>query len=123
MRNYETKVYDYVDKKTGAHVVKATTMYAGRNVSAVAKCEPGDTFDLKFGTDVALKRLDIKIALKRAASMANYAKFCQMNLDFVEQEKKRVTQARDRAKIAMLDRKVEAKALEAELREMLANLK
>jgi hypothetical protein len=122
MRNYETKVYDYVDKKTGAHVVKATTMYAGRNVSAVAKCEPGDTFDLKFGTDVALKRLDIKIALKREASMKAYAKFCQMNLDFIAQEKKRVTQARDRAEIAALDRKLEAKELEKELNDMLSSL-
>jgi len=122
MRNYETKIYDYVDKKTGAHIVKATTMYAGKTVSAYSKCDPKDNFDLKFGTDVALKRLDIKIAQKRAASMTTYAKFCKMNLKSIEQEKRRTKKAMERAEIAALDRKAEAKELEAELAEMLNNI-
>lgn len=122
MRNYETKIYDYIDKKTGAHVVKATTMYAGRNVSACAKCDPGDNFDLKFGTDVALKRLDLKIALKRAASMTDYAKFCQMNLEFIEAEKRRVSRALERAKVAAADRKVEATEIEKELANLLTSI-
>ena len=122
MRNYDTKVYDYIDKKTGAHVVKATTMYAGKQVSATSKCDPDDAFDLKFGKKVAEKRLDIKIALKRAASMREYAKFCQMNLELIENEKRRVTKALERAKIAKSDRLAEAKALKAELADMLATV-
>ncbi len=122
MRNYETKIYDYVDKKTGAHVVKATTMYAGKVVSAYSKCNPEDTFDLKFGTAVALKRLDIKIAQKRHASMLTYAKFCKMNLEFIELEKRRTKRAMERAEVAALDRKLEAKQLETELAELLNHI-
>lgn len=120
MRNYETKIYDYVDKKTGAHIVKATTMYAGKTVSAYSKCDPRDTFDLKFGTDVALKRLDIKIARKRQASMIAYAKFCKMNLEFIEIEKRRTKKSMERAEIAALDRRIEIKQLESELAELIA---
>ena len=118
MRNYETKIYDYVDKKTGAHVVKASTMYAGKVVNAFAKCDPTDTFDLAFGTTVALKRLDIKIAEKRAASMAAYAKFCEMNIDFLQQEVRRVSKALERARVATGDRLVDAKLYEDELKEL-----
>jgi len=123
MRNYETKIYDYIDKKTGAHVVKATTIYAGQMVSACSKCDPNDTFNLDFGTAVALKRLDLKIANKRAASMRNYAKFCKMNLDFIEIEKRRVKKSMERAEIAVLDRRVEIKAFEKELAELIATTK
>lgn len=119
MRNYETKVFDYIDKKTGAHIVKATTMYAGKPVSAFAKCDPSDNFDLKFGTDVALKRLDIKIAMKRHASMVAYAKMCKQHLDWIEVERRRAQKAMERAEIAAVDRICEAKDMEAELNEML----
>lgn len=122
MRNYETKIYDYIDKKTGAHIVKATTMYDGKTVSAYSKCDPNDVFDYEFGTAVALKRLDIKIAQKRQASMIAYAKFCKMNLEFIEIEKRRIKKAMERAEVAAFDRKVEAKELEAELTELLNNI-
>jgi len=122
MRNYETKIFDYIDKNTGAHIVKATTMYAGKTVSAFSKCDPKDTFDLEFGTKVALKRLDLKIAQKRYASMIAYAKFCKSNLEFIETEKRRIKKALERAEIAALDRKVEAKEFEAELAELLSNI-
>jgi hypothetical protein len=122
MRNYDTKVYDYIDKATGAHVVKATTMYAGKQVSAVSKCDPEDVFDLKFGTDVALKRLDIKIALKRAASTREHTKFCQMNLELIENEKRRVSKSLERAKVAEADRRVEANELKKQLAELLASI-
>lgn len=119
MRNYETKVFDYIDKKTGAHIVKATTMYAGKPISAFAKCDPSDKFDLKFGTDVALKRLDIKIAMKRHASMVAYAKICKQHLDWIEIERRRALKAMERAAVAAVDRICEAKDMEAELNEML----
>lgn len=122
MRNYETKIYDYIDKKTGAHVVKAMTLYAGKPVSAYAKCDPTDNFDLEFGTQIALKRLDLKIAYKRAASMKEYAKFCRMNLEFIEIEKHRVKGALQRAEVAYSDRMVEAKELEDEIAGMLKSI-
>ena len=121
MRNYETNFYDYIDKRTGAHVVKATTMYAGKQVSATSKCDPTDTFDYEFGKKVAEKRLDIKISKKRASSMAEYARFCRMNLELIDIEKRRVTTALERAKVAESDRRVEAKEFEAELAALLAN--
>jgi hypothetical protein len=122
MRNYETKVYDYVDKKTGAHVVKATTMYAGKTVSAFGKCDPSDNFDFNFGEQLAMKRLDLKIAQKRQASMLAYAKFCKMNLEFIDTTRRRTKTAMERAEVAALDRKLEVKQLEAEIVEMTANI-
>ena len=122
MRNYETKTYDYIDKKTGAHIVKASTMYAGKTVNAYSKCDPEDVFDLEFGTKVALKRLDIKIAQKRRASMIAYAKFCKMNLNLIEDERRRVKKAMERAEVAALDRYVEMTEYEKELEALLANI-
>ena len=122
MRNYETNVYNYVDKKTGQHIVKATTMYAGKTVSAFAKCDPEDTFDLAFGSALALKRLDLKIAKRRAASMKKYAKFCELNLEFIEATKRRTKGALERARIAISDRQVEIKEIDASIANMLANI-
>jgi len=122
MRNYETKVYNYVDKKTGKQIVKAVTMYAGKSISAVAKCDPQDVFDLDFGAKLALLRLDQKIALKRAASMKAYAKFCEMNLEFIENEKRRVKNALERAQVAASDRLVDAKQYEDEIKALLSDI-
>ena len=121
MSNYVTKVYEYVDNTSGAHIVKATTTYAGKTISAYSKCDPRDTFDIELGVKVALKRLDIKIAKKRAASMREYAKFCKTNLQYIEAEKRRTKKAMERAKVAMSDRSAEIKQFEAELAEMLKN--
>lgn len=122
MRNYATNLYDYVDKKTGAHIVKATTMYAGKTVSAYAKCDPNDVFDLDFGKKVALKRLDIKINQKRYASMITSAKFCKMNLEYLDTERRRLKKAMEKAEVAALDRKVDIKNLENELEDMFKNI-
>lgn len=122
MRNYATNLYDYVDKKTGAHIVKATTMYAGKTVSAYAKCDPNDVFDLDFGKKVALKRLDIKINQKRYASMITSAKFCKMNLEYLDTERHRLKKAMEKAEVAALDRKVDIKNLETELEDLFKNI-
>jgi hypothetical protein len=122
MRNYETKTIDYIDKKTGAHVVKAMTMYAGKTVSAFSKCDPNDHFDLEFGKKVACKRLDAKIAKKRAASMTAYSKICDDTIKFLEQEIRRMRKAKERADISVLDRKIEVKDIEAELADMLVSI-
>ena len=115
MRNYDTKVYAYTDKATGIPVVKATTMYAGKAVSAVAKCDPLDTFDPNLGATLALKRLDYKIALKRAATCKQRAKGCQEVIDFYKQEIKRMLKAKDNAEVLASDHLVEAAELKAEI--------
>ena len=119
MRNYSTHTYDYVEKSTGIHVVKAVTIYEGKAVYALAKCDPNDNFDLEFGKKLALKRLDQKIALKRAAHSKEFVRFCERNLEFVELERKRLRKMIEDAKTARLDRLVEANMLDKEIKEML----
>ena len=118
MKTYETKVYDYIDKETGQHIIKACTMYAGKTVYAVAKCDPQDTFNYEFGEKLALLRLDQKIAQKRASSMKNYVKFCERNLELLEIEHRRVKKALERAIISYGDRRVEAQLCESHIAEM-----
>ena len=113
MRNYETNVYEYVEKETGAHVVKAATMYAGSPVSATAKCSPEDAYDFDFGRDLALLRLDYKIAKKREASMKHAVNMCDQNLAFIKAEEKRIKQSKERAEIAITDRKIEQRSIKA----------
>jgi hypothetical protein len=121
MRNYETKIYDYVDKETGAHVVKAQTMYAGKTVSAFAKCDPVDTYDPEFGKKVANKRLDIKIGKKRVASFRRKVKTCQEAIDFYKQEIQRLQKTKSAAEVLAADKAVEVADLEVELAELLKN--
>ena len=123
MRNYPTRTYDYIDTATGCHVVKATTMYAGKKVSTAAKCDPGDEFDLEFGKKVAMKRLDQKIELKRAATSRNRAATYQEIIDFYKNEIKRLTKAKENAEVFAADRMVEAANIERELAEMFATLR
>ena len=120
MRNYETKVFNYIDKKTGQHIVKATTTFAGKVVSAFAKCDPGDTFDLKFGTDLALKRLDLKIIQKRVKRLKAHTKFCKMILNLVEAKRHNIKKTLERTQIAISDCQVEANQLENEITMMLS---
>jgi hypothetical protein len=47
--------------------VIATTTYCGKPVRAVAKCNPEDEYDKQFGEDLALARLNLKVAKKRRA--------------------------------------------------------
>ena len=47
--------------------VIATTTYCGKPVRAVAKCNPEDEYDRQFGEDLALARLNLKVAKKRRA--------------------------------------------------------
>lgn len=43
----------------------AVSTYAGKNVKGVAKCDPRDTFNEDYGTDLAIARCAAKIADKR----------------------------------------------------------
>ena len=116
MRNYETNVYDYVEN--GIHIVKAVTTYEGKSVYAYAKCDPNDNFDLEFGTKLALKRLDLKIAFKRAVHNKEYAKYCRLDLERLEQYKKRLNKTIKSAEISYSNRMVEVNQLESEIEKM-----
>jgi hypothetical protein len=120
--DYATNIYTYVESTTGRQVVKAVTNYAGKSVYAFAKCDPEDTFDLGFGTALALKRLDFKITKLRAASVKAYAKQCQMNIDFLDREKRRAKKALEKATVFYGDLLVEAQQHETELAALLANV-
>ena len=50
----------YVDEKN--KTVIAVCRYAGQNIRAVAKCSPEDTFDIDFGTKLAIARCEVKVA-------------------------------------------------------------
>ena len=47
--------------------VIATTNYYGKPVRAIAKCNPEDEYNRQFGEDLALARLNLKVAKKRRA--------------------------------------------------------
>lgn len=119
MKNYETHLYDYIEPSTGKHVVKATTTYAGKSVYAYAKCVPEDKFDLTFGEQLALRRLDLKIAQRRSSSMRAKVKRCQKELTRLEQEKRHTKKVLTQAELAVLDRRVEIKAIETDISKML----
>jgi hypothetical protein len=122
MKNYETNVYDYIDSKTGAHIVKAVTTYGGKAIYAYAKCDPEDEFALEFGTQVALKRLDIKIAQKRISNKKEDLKLYKQRLIYIENKKRRTKKAIERAEVAVIDRKIKLKKLESELEEILSRV-
>ena len=50
----------YTDEKN--RQVVAVCRYGGRNVRAIAKCSPEDTFDVDFGTKLAIARCEVKVA-------------------------------------------------------------
>lgn len=122
MRNYEAKIINYVDSATGARVVKVLAEHDGKTLRACSKCHPDDNFNLELGTEIALKRLDIKIAEKRRAYSVNYVKQCKQYLDFLDREKRRIKKSMERAEVAALGRKIEVQELEAELTNILEKI-
>lgn len=50
----------YIDEKN--RTVIAVCRYAGHNIKAIAKCAPEDTFDVEFGTKLAIARCELKVA-------------------------------------------------------------
>ena len=57
--------------------VIALSSYAGRTVRGVAKCHPGDTFDVEVGKALAAARCNEKVAAKRyARANKKYNEMC-----------------------------------------------
>lgn len=122
MKDCETKIINYTDSATGARVVKVLTEHDGKIIRACSKCHPDDEFNLELGTEIALKRLNIKIAEKRCAYSVNYAKQCKQYLDYLDREKRRIKKSMERAEVAAFDRKVEVQELKAELKSILEKI-
>ena len=119
MKNYETKVYDYVEKDTDIHVVKAVTEYAGKTINAFAKCDPEDVFDIAYGAALAASRLDVKVAQKRYAIARRRAKNYQDMLNWLKAETKRVAKLCRKTETMAGNRKVELAEATAALEELL----
>lgn len=62
---FDYKIYTDTSSGKEIKVIKAIGKYAGRAVSAVAKCNPEDSYDEVFGKALAAKRCEIKINEKR----------------------------------------------------------
>ncbi len=122
MKNSEIRVYDYIEKDTGIHVVKAITTYEGRAVYAFAKCDPEDKFDLVFGTKLAVLRLERKIAKKGYALRKAHMKCLKENLEWVTQEKRKLTKLIEKEEVICADRRVELHELDTEITKLLANV-
>lgn len=115
----DIRYYDYIDNKSGRHVVKAVTLYRGKSVCAYAKCDPEDEFDLAIGIAISTNRLQTKLAQRKAAEEIAYAKACHESIEWLKRELKRVTESRDRAEVKAADHRVEIAQLQNELEDLL----
>jgi hypothetical protein len=70
MRKFEYRYKIDEDNK----VVVALSSFAGKAVAGVARCAPGDTFDIETGKRLAAARCALKIAEKRV----KYAETCSL---------------------------------------------
>lgn len=68
MKDYPREKYKIF---VGPNKVIAVSTYAGKAVRGVAKCAPGDNFDIEKGKDLAIARCAAKIAEKRLRRAAN----------------------------------------------------
>ena len=118
MRNYTTSIYEYVNPQ-GLKVIKAVTQYAGKYVSATATLCPGDEYDYKLGEAIALKRLDCKIAYKRAKSMKRRADMYEKLIAEYKTLIQKATKEMTKARIAEGDHRVEAASLEADIYQLI----
>jgi hypothetical protein len=120
MKNYDIRVYDYIEKATGVHIVKAVTTYEGKAIYAFAKCSPEDKFDLEFGVKLAVLRLDKKLAKKRYALRKAHLGCLKENLEWINQDKRKLVKLIEKEEVICADRRVELYNAEVELKNLLA---
>lgn len=120
--NLDIKTYTYKEANTGRIVVKAVTTYCGKTVCAYAKCDPVDTFDEKFGKDVAELRLRSKILKKSSKGFKARAKACDENIKWCRNELKLLKKTKDRASATAIDRLVEAKEIDDHIKSLLETI-
>lgn len=61
--------------------VTACSTFAGDPVHGIAKCHPNDTFNVDVGIEYAIRRCDVKIAIKKAKRGAKKIKEAKRLLD------------------------------------------
>lgn len=83
MKSFPLDKYSY---NVSENVVTATSTYGGKEVSAVAKCDPKDEFDIDKGKELAALRCNTKIATKRL-QRANH-KLNEAETEFIKAYKK-----------------------------------
>lgn len=67
MKDYPFEKYRFI---TSGNKVIALSTYAGKVVRGIAKCAPGDEFDIEKGKKIAAARCATKIAHKRVCRAA-----------------------------------------------------
>ena len=76
--------------------VIALSSYAGRTVRGVAKCHPGDTFDVEVGKALAAARCNEKVAAKRyARAQKKYNEMCKEYQEYLNKVQKTCNYLRD----------------------------
>lgn len=73
------KDFNYRFVYVGTKVI-AISSYAGQVVKGIAKCHPGDRFDIRYGKDLAAARCNEKISKKRYAAARK--KFIEAEREF-----------------------------------------
>ena len=108
MKDYPREKYKIF---TGLNKVIAISTYAGRVVRGVAKCAPGDTFDIEKGKNLAIARCAAKIAKKRLNRA--YKKYDESIVTFEEAQAHREDMFR-----YVTDSSLALKAAEAEVSQL-----
>ena len=78
MRKFEYKYKIDEEKRT----IVAMSTFAGKVVTGVARCAPGDKFDIDTGKKIAAARCSVKIAEKRMKRAEECNAFAADALDF-----------------------------------------
>ena len=123
MKPVDIKLYTYTEPITGCTCVKATTNYVGKNLFAVAKCDPTDEFDKELGEKLAILRLNIKIAKRRVALAKERVVYATEYREFLEKEQRRLNASLKREEASVAERTVDLKELIAAEEALLATVK
>ena len=127
MQTDKTRNYTYIicrDRETNelTGTVIAISSYAGRPVRGVAKCDPGDEFDVEFGMKLAAARCNLKIAQKRyRRASSKYQEAANASIEAANASIKAKNQL-DKMRTYYCDATDGYDAAAAELKSVLANL-
>jgi len=89
MKSFKNFNYKFVI--VGSKVI-AISSYAGHVVRGIAKCHPGDSFDVRYGKELAAARCNEKISKKRHEAARK--KFVQAEQEFEQAQNKYLKAAR-----------------------------
>lgn len=112
MKDYPREKYKIF---SGPNKVVAVSSYAGRKVRGVAKCAPGDTFNLEKGKDLAIARCAFKIAKKRQDRATQKLAEAILARDAAEEHLERMINYANDSEIAVVN-------IEKELKDIMNNL-